>query len=90
MVLAWLVGKPVLRLRGHYLAMATLGLGVSRELRDGGEDLNQTAKQLEDVHDRAHTGKFLDNTTYVIEQLHSIAVAMPVSAWRLPACRSGS
>ncbi len=33
-----------------------------------------TAKQLEDVHDRAHTGKFLENTTYVIEQLHSIAV----------------
>jgi branched-chain amino acid transport system permease protein len=27
-LLAWLVGKPVLRLRGHYLAMATLGLGV--------------------------------------------------------------
>jgi branched-chain amino acid transport system permease protein len=27
-ILAWLVGKPVLRLRGHYLAMATLGLGV--------------------------------------------------------------
>jgi hypothetical protein len=34
----------------------------------------ETAKQLEDVHDRAHTGKFLENTTYVIEQLHSIAV----------------
>jgi branched-chain amino acid transport system permease protein len=27
-LLAWLVGKPVLRLRGHYLAMATLGLGI--------------------------------------------------------------
>jgi branched-chain amino acid transport system permease protein len=27
-VLAYLVGKPVLRLRGHYLAIATLGLGV--------------------------------------------------------------
>jgi branched-chain amino acid transport system permease protein len=27
-ILAWLVGKPVLRLRGHYLAMATLGLGI--------------------------------------------------------------
>lgn len=27
-VLAWLVGKPVLRLKGHYLAMATLGLGI--------------------------------------------------------------
>jgi len=26
--IAWLVGKPVLRLRGHYLAMATLGLGI--------------------------------------------------------------
>jgi branched-chain amino acid transport system permease protein len=26
--LAWLVGKPVLRLKGHYLAMATLGLGI--------------------------------------------------------------
>jgi len=25
---AYLVGRPVLRLRGHYLAMATLGLGV--------------------------------------------------------------
>ena len=25
---AYLVGKPILRLRGHYLAMATLGLGV--------------------------------------------------------------
>jgi branched-chain amino acid transport system permease protein len=27
-VLAWLVGRPILRLKGHYLAMATLGLGV--------------------------------------------------------------
>lgn len=27
-LIAWLVGKPVLRLKGHYLAMATLGLGI--------------------------------------------------------------
>jgi len=27
-VLAWLVGRPTLRLKGHTLAMATLGLGV--------------------------------------------------------------
>jgi branched-chain amino acid transport system permease protein len=27
-VLAYLVGRPILRLRGHYLAIATLGLGV--------------------------------------------------------------
>ena len=26
--IAWLVGRPILRLRGHYLAMATLGFGV--------------------------------------------------------------
>ena len=26
--LAYLIGKPILRLRGHYLAMATLGLGI--------------------------------------------------------------
>ena len=27
-LLAWTVGRPILRLKGHYLAMATLGLGV--------------------------------------------------------------
>ncbi len=27
-VLAYLVGRPILKLRGHYLAIATLGLGV--------------------------------------------------------------
>ena len=27
-VLAYLVGRPILRLRGHYLAMATLGMGI--------------------------------------------------------------
>ena len=27
-LLAWLVGRPILRLKGHYLAMATLGLGI--------------------------------------------------------------
>jgi branched-chain amino acid transport system permease protein len=27
-LLAFLVGRPILRLRGHYLAMATLGLGI--------------------------------------------------------------
>lgn len=27
-LLAWLIGRPILRLRGHYLAMATLGMGV--------------------------------------------------------------
>jgi branched-chain amino acid transport system permease protein len=26
--LAWLVGRPILRLRGHYLAMGTLGMGI--------------------------------------------------------------
>jgi branched-chain amino acid transport system permease protein len=26
--IAWIVGKPILRLKGHYLAMATLGLGI--------------------------------------------------------------
>ncbi|AHK79673.1 branched-chain amino acid ABC transporter permease [Ectothiorhodospira haloalkaliphila] len=26
--LAWLVGRPILRLKGHYLSMATLGLGI--------------------------------------------------------------
>lgn len=26
--LAYVIGKPILRLRGHYLAMATLGLGI--------------------------------------------------------------
>jgi branched-chain amino acid transport system permease protein len=27
-LLAWLFARPILRLRGHYLAMATLGFGV--------------------------------------------------------------
>lgn len=27
-VIAWLVGRPILHLKGHYLSMATLGLGV--------------------------------------------------------------
>jgi branched-chain amino acid transport system permease protein len=27
MLIAWLVGRPILKLRGHYLAVATLGLG---------------------------------------------------------------
>ncbi len=27
-MLAWLIGRPILRLKGHYLAMATLGFGV--------------------------------------------------------------
>jgi branched-chain amino acid transport system permease protein len=27
-VLAWVVGRPILRLRGHYLAVATLGFGI--------------------------------------------------------------
>jgi branched-chain amino acid transport system permease protein len=26
--IAWVVGRPILRLRGHYLAVATLGLGI--------------------------------------------------------------
>ncbi len=26
--IAWLIGRPILRLRGHYLAMGTLGMGV--------------------------------------------------------------
>lgn len=27
-VIAWVVGRPILRLRGHYLAVATLGFGI--------------------------------------------------------------
>lgn len=34
----------------------------------------ETAKQLEEIHEKSNTSKFLENTTYVIEQLHSIAV----------------
>ena len=36
----WLVGRPILRLKGHYLAMATLGLGiiVSHRARHRGPD----------------------------------------------------
>jgi branched-chain amino acid transport system permease protein len=26
--IAWIVGRPILKLKGHYLAMATLGLGI--------------------------------------------------------------
>ncbi len=37
-VLAWLVGRPILRLRGHYLAMATLGLGVIISIVVANED----------------------------------------------------
>jgi branched-chain amino acid transport system permease protein len=36
--LAWLVGRPILRLRGHYLAMATLGLGIIISLVVANED----------------------------------------------------
>jgi hypothetical protein len=28
LTLAWLLARPILRLRGHYLAMATLGFGI--------------------------------------------------------------
>ena len=34
----------------------------------------ETAKHLDEVHDKANTGKFLENTAYVIEQLQSLAV----------------
>jgi branched-chain amino acid transport system permease protein len=37
-VLAFVVGRPVLRLRGHYLAMATLGLGVIASIVIATED----------------------------------------------------
>lgn len=28
MLIAWLVGRPILKLKGHYLAVATLGMGI--------------------------------------------------------------
>lgn len=37
-VLAWLIGRPILRLRGHYLAMATLGFGIIISLVVANED----------------------------------------------------
>jgi len=27
-LVAWVIGRPILRMRGHYLAMATLGMGI--------------------------------------------------------------
>lgn len=36
--LAWVVGRPILRLKGHYLAMATLGLGIIIYIVLGTED----------------------------------------------------
>ena len=36
--LAWLIGRPILRLRGHYLAMATLGFGIIISLVVANED----------------------------------------------------
>jgi len=37
-LLAYLVGRPILRLKGHYLAMATLGLGVIISIVAANED----------------------------------------------------
>jgi branched-chain amino acid transport system permease protein len=37
-LLAYLVGQPILRLKGHYLAMATLGLGVIISIVVANED----------------------------------------------------
>ncbi len=37
-VLAFAVGRPILRLRGHYLAMATLGLGIIISIAANTED----------------------------------------------------
>jgi len=37
-VLAYLIGRPILRLRGHYLAMATLGFGIIISLVVANED----------------------------------------------------
>jgi branched-chain amino acid transport system permease protein len=37
-LLAWLVGRPTLKLKGHYLAMATLGFGVIVSIVLGNED----------------------------------------------------
>jgi len=37
-LLAYLVGRPILRLKGHYLAMATLGLGVIISIVVANED----------------------------------------------------
>jgi branched-chain amino acid transport system permease protein len=31
-VIAWIIGKPILKLKGHYLAMATLGFGLIMEI----------------------------------------------------------
>ncbi|MGE5793574.1 MAG: branched-chain amino acid ABC transporter permease, partial [Bacteroidota bacterium] len=37
-LLAYLIGRPILRLRGHYLAMATLGFGIIVSLVVANED----------------------------------------------------
>jgi branched-chain amino acid transport system permease protein len=37
-LLAWAIGRPILRLRGHYLAMATLGMGVIASIVIATED----------------------------------------------------
>jgi len=37
-VLAWLIGRPILRLKGHYLAMATLGFGIIVSIVVSNED----------------------------------------------------
>ncbi|ASK35365.1 branched-chain amino acid ABC transporter permease [Alloalcanivorax mobilis] len=37
-VIAWLVGRPILHLKGHYLSMATLGLGVIAAIVLNNED----------------------------------------------------
>lgn len=38
-LLAWLIGRPTLKLQGHYLGMATLGLGIIAKIlfNEGGE-----------------------------------------------------
>jgi branched-chain amino acid transport system permease protein len=36
--LAWLIGRPILRLKGHYLAMATLGFGIIVSIVVANED----------------------------------------------------
>ena len=44
------------------------------ELLDSANQASTSAKQLDESHEKAQTAKFLEETTYVIEQLHSLAV----------------
>lgn len=72
--LAFVIARPILKLKGHYLAMATLGMGI----------IISIVLNTEDQHTGGPDGMYVDGLDFMVDQIYwywAVCALLVFSVW---------